>query len=71
VVPIEGFGSVESRLANIEDRLIQLIYAILRVDSSAAPTAARPVYPHQQAREDKRRADMRAFVLQLVPEGGE
>lgn len=70
VVPIEGFGAVESRLANIEDRLVQLIYATLRTDSAGAPGAARPVYPHKEAREQKRRAGMRAFELQLIP-GGE
>lgn len=70
MVPIEGFGTVEARLASVEDRLIQLIYAFGRVDPAGAPTAARPVYPHVQAREEKRKARMRAFELQLIP-GGE
>lgn len=70
MVPIEGFGPIEARLANLEDRLVQLICAVTRTDSAGAPTAARPVYPHKQARENKRRADMRAFELQLIP-GGE
>lgn len=70
VVPMEGFGSIDSRLANMEDRLAQLIYAGARLDPSAAPTVPRPVYPHVQVREEKRRARMRAFELQLIP-GGE
>ncbi|MBF6328730.1 hypothetical protein [Nocardia transvalensis] len=70
-VPIEGFGPIEARLANIEDRLIQLIYAVARVDSTAAPTAARPQYPHIHLREHARREDLRDLERQLIPKRGD
>ncbi|MFI7191481.1 hypothetical protein ACIBQ0_17240 [Nocardia nova] len=68
-VPIEGFGTVEARLANIEDRLGQLVCVIARSDPAGIPTAARPVYPHKTLREQQRRAAMRAFELLLIPGG--
>lgn len=69
-LPLEGFGSIESRMARLEDRLVQLIHATLRVDMTGAEMAPRPEYPHIAERERIRREGMRAFELRLIP-GGE
>lgn len=68
-LPLEGFGSVESRFASLEDRVTQLIWMTAHADPAAAPRAARPVYPHVQHREDMRRARMNRLENQLVPGG--
>lgn len=68
-IPLEGFGPVEARLANIEDRLTQILYATGHVDPAGAPTTPRPRMPHIAHRAEIKRANDRAFELQLIPGG--
>ena len=68
-IPLEGFGPVESRLANIEDRLTQVVYALGHVDPAGAPTTPRPRMPHIERRAEIKRDRDRAFELQLIPGG--
>lgn len=70
-LPIEGFGLIESRLAALEDRVTQAVWLLAKADPAGAPRAARPVYPHIQMREDKRRARMTRLEHQLIPERGD
>ncbi|WP_280317301.1 hypothetical protein [Nocardia wallacei] len=69
-MPIEGFGPIEARLANLEDRIAQLICVTARQDAALAPRASRPDYPHVRLRENARRANLRDLELQLIPGGG-
>ncbi|WP_029932511.1 hypothetical protein [Nocardia otitidiscaviarum] len=68
-IPIEGFGPIDARLANLEDRLTQILYAVSRADSSMAPLTPRPTLPHEQRRQEIRRGRLRALESQLT--GGE
>lgn len=68
-VPLEGFGPLLGRLASIEDRLTQLLWATAKTDPSAAPAVPRPQYPHLVLREDNRRARMNRLTSILT--GGE
>ncbi|MGS2805329.1 hypothetical protein [Nocardia sp. MW-W600-9] len=55
----------------MEDRLAQLVWLTAKADPAGAPRAARPVYPHVQMREDRRRARMGRLESQLIAEGGD
>lgn len=68
-IPLEGFGPIEARLANLEDRLTQLIYAVAHADPAGAPHTPRPRMPHVVRRGELRRESSRAFELQLIPGG--
>lgn len=67
---MEGFDRLDSYAADIIDRLTQIVYATLRADLGAAPTAPRPTFPHIARRAERKRERDRAFELQLIP-GGE
>lgn len=67
--PIEGFGAREAAMADVLDRLAQVVYASLRADLAAAPRTPRPDYPHLATRERLRRAPLDEMAMQLT--GGE
>jgi len=67
--PLEGYSTLHSRLDDVLDRLGQLVWAQAGADPTAAPAVTRPVYPHIEIREHRRRAGMRALEMQLT--GGE
>ncbi|MEV0031437.1 hypothetical protein [Nocardia sp. NPDC050793] len=67
--PIEGFGHLEATLANLVDRVTQVVYASMRADPSVAPLTPRPDYPHVAARGQLRRASLDEMSMQLT--GGE
>lgn len=71
--PLEGFTPLVSRLANIEDLLLQLIYVTAHADASAAPSVPRPEIPHIAARAERdrnlKRAKSSRMEMQLIPGG--
>lgn len=64
--PMEGFTPLIARMANIEELLWRLLYAVLRADPSTAPKAARPVIPHMKRREEVQRSRLRSVVSKLL-----
>lgn len=69
-MPMEGFTPLMAKLTNIEDRLVQVIYATLHQDPSNAPLSPRPVLPHEKKRNEMRRGWLRSAVGRLIPGGG-
>jgi hypothetical protein len=65
-VPLEGFGLLAGRLASIEDRLAQLLWATVKADPSTAPSVPRPEYLHLAIREENRRARMNQMTTRLT-----
>ncbi|WP_280471009.1 hypothetical protein [Nocardia cyriacigeorgica] len=69
--PIEGFTSTDARLADVIDRLTQLLYARGGIDPALAPLSQRPNYPHVELREQIRRAQGVGWLeQQLLPGRG-
>lgn len=65
-VPLEGFSLLAGRLASIEDRLTQILWATAKADPSSAPSVPRPEYPHLALREEQRRARMNLMTSKLT-----
>ena len=68
-VPLEGFSALDGRIANLEDRITQLVALTARTGVGASELAARPEYPHIVERERVRRERLDDMIFRLT--GGE
>lgn len=68
-IPLEGFSPLMSRLANLEDLLMRLIYTTAHADASTAPTAPRPEMPHIARRRELKRGRRNSLEQQLIGGG--